>query len=46
MANKSVKVLLKAIRVMHYKQCISKHGMPEERDNSEEREDSLSESDA
>ena len=46
MANKSVKALLKAIRVMHNKRRISKRGTPEERDNSEEREDSLSESDA
>ena len=45
-ANKSVKALLKAIRVTHNKRRVSKRGTPEERDNSEEREDSLSESDA
>jgi len=46
LANKSVKALLMAIRVAHNKRRVSKHGTPEERDNSEEREDSPSESDA
>ena len=46
MANKSVRALLKAIRVAHNKRRVSKRGTPEERDNSEEREDSRSESDA
>lgn len=41
-ANKSVKALLKAIRVTHNKRRVSKCGTPEERDNSEEREDSES----
>ena len=45
-ANKSMKALLNAIRVAHNKWCVSKRGMPEERDNSEEREHSLYESDA
>ena len=37
--------VVKAIRVTHNKWHISKHSMPEEQDNSEEREDSHSESD-